>query len=562
MAEPPKFINIAQAVHDSLKRHAKLCFLRVEGERGAAGPLSLVTFEEFGQQARELALGLMAFGAQKGDRVLFVGSQRYEFLCSDIAAIMSGLASLWLPASSSDRALHKYVTDARPRVAICESAELAERVSRLQGHRTDVVAVVDARGKGLPEGTVALADVSARGRQMAPTSLDSVAASIGPNDIWTIFYTSGSSGEPKGTIRSHGNIVNSAELHDPRVPGHHDTVLVLSCGHAVGRRQFLVALLSGVTATIPYKIEMEIELASISRGEPVHLMLAPRVLDRIWNAILDEGDNRQLFAAASAGNATARATLSASAAALLGGRLEWITTGGAPLAPQLRDACALGGIRVTNGYGCSEAGLVAYEGVIAPDVEVKLAPDGEILIRSPAVMPGYFGNEAASRDAIDPEGWLHSGDLGVIEGGKLRVVGRKKDLFYCYEGSNIHPEHIESMLESANFVRSAVLVGDKRPHMVAFLEIEPSRAEVDDRDRLEQMAWTHVDVVNEELEEYERIRQLAIVRGPLPSGVKTPVAFGKRKVDRKCVDRVLGKTINELYESRARTLYVSASDLA
>jgi long-chain acyl-CoA synthetase len=193
-----------------------------------------------------------------------------------------------------------------------------------------------------------------------------------------------------------------------------------------------------------------------------------------------------------------------------------------------------------------------------PNVELRIAGDGEVLVRGPTVSPGYFHNPEATWEAFDPEGWFHTGDLGALDpDGSLRIIGRKKDVFYCAEGSNIYPAFIELQLENEPFIRQAVLLGDHRPFIAALI--------VADRQRIAEFlgraeaALTDIEVraalstriarVNERLEHYEQIRKFAILRNDFSVEVRNINIFQKVKVDRSAVATRYQTEIDEIYAS-------------
>ncbi|HWH76504.1 MAG TPA: hypothetical protein VNT76_03995, partial [Candidatus Binatus sp.] len=189
-----------------------------------------------------------------------------------------------------------------------------------------------------------------------------------------------------------------------------------------------------------------------------------------------------------------------------------------------------------------------------------IAADGEILVRGPTVSPGYFKNPEATREAFDDDGWFQTGDLGVIESdGSLRIIGRKKDVFNCSEGSNIYPSFIELQLENEPFIRQAVLLGDRRPFIAAL--VVPSQrkmAEALEREfadltagEIEAALWTQISRVNGRLEEYEQIRKFVVMREPFPEIVRSINQFQKVKVDRKAVAERYQAVIEAIYTAPA-----------
>ena len=178
------------------------------------------------------------------------------------------------------------------------------------------------------------------------------------------------------------------------------------------------------------------------------------------------------------------------------------------------------------------------------------------LVRGPTVTPGYFQNPEVTREVLEPDGWFHSGDLGAIEAdGTLRIIGRKKDVYYCAEGSNIYPAYIELLLENDPFIRQAVLVGDRRPFIAALIVPESDRiaAELENDsspEKLREIVWARVERINQRLEQYEQIRNIVLLQRDFPERVRSVTAFQKIKVDRAAVEDLYQKELRQIYGSQ------------
>jgi long-chain acyl-CoA synthetase len=229
---------------------------------------------------------------------------------------------------------------------------------------------------------------------------------------------------------------------------------------------------------------------------------------------------------------------------------------------------ALIGMPLIGSYGSTECGGVTLSGIgdikpgslgkPFPNCELRIAEDGELLVRGPTVTPGYFENPEATREAIDAEGWFHTGDLGTIDAdGCLFITGRKKDIFNCSDGSNIYPGYIELLLESDPFVRQAILLGDRRPFIAAL--IVPDRNRIAGELRNENKVVTEseiaaglqarIDQLNQRLEQVEKIRKFAVIPNDFPDEVRSVTVFQKIKIDRRAVDQRYRKEIEEIYGS-------------
>ncbi|HZD40240.1 MAG TPA: AMP-binding protein, partial [Terriglobales bacterium] len=410
--------------------------------------------------------------------------------------------------------------------------------------------------------------------------------SIHPQDLATIMYTSGSTGEPKGVMRTHSNLLSNITNGGEIVVSKPDelTAIVLTVNHLVGRFGFLKSAVTGRTMAIVEATELAADVEVIEALSPTTMTIVPRVMLKIWNAILNEGansrtweelalldqarsDHGRLSPAEETRFAELRAKLKDSVKRALGGRIKYIAYTGAPMPPRVMRFFELAGIPLLGTYGSTECGGVTLSGIGEnkpgsagkpfPNVEIRIAEDGEILVRGPTVTPGYFNNPEATAEAIDSEGWFHTGDLGRLDAeGCLYVVGRKKDVFYCSDGSNIYPGFIELLLENEPFVRQAILLGDHRPFFAALLVPDRSRIAdslgkkeqaLNDRD-IRASLEARVEKINSRLEEVQKIRKFVVLGDDFSPEVRNLTSVQKVKIDRKAVEKLYGKEIDEIYE--------------
>ena len=250
----------------------------------------------------------------------------------------------------------------------------------------------------------------------------------------------------------------------------------------------------------------------------------------------------------------------------LGGRIKYISYGGAAMPPRIMRFFELIGIPLIGSYGVTECGGVTLCGLGEnrpgslgkpfPNVEIRIADDSEILVRGPTVTPGYFKNPEATREALDENGWFHSGDLGVLDNdGSLRIIGRKKDVFCCADGSNIYPGFIELQLENESFIRQAVLLGDHRPFIAALIVPDRQRiaaalgrdeGSLSEDDALAAL-WTQIERVNGRLEHYEQIRRIVVIKNDFSEEVRSVNVFQKVKIDRHAAAADYAKEIDAIY---------------
>ncbi|MEU1016851.1 long-chain fatty acid--CoA ligase [Streptomyces sp. NPDC005898] len=436
----------------------------------------------------------------------------------------------------------------------------------------------------------------ARLRDLPLASLDvflSRAAGRAAGDLATVIYTSGTTGLPKGCLLTHGNLLAVQRATVPLVDGGpgDSTYLYLPLAHLLAQLIEFTTLAQGGTLTF-FGGRVEDVVAELQEARPTHLPSVPRLFEKVRSFVLSlaqarEGGRERFEEAVRIGVMAADGTLppelrDAYEAAdkelyglvrqALGGRLRWALTGGAPIAPDTVDFLRACGIAVYEGYGMTESagvltlnhpGAVRYGTVGRPvdGVELRIAPDGEILARGAMVFAGYHNDPRATRATLDDEGWLRTGDLGALdEDGYLTITGRKKDLIITSGGKNLTPSLSELALQTSPFVSRAVMVGDRRPHPVALITLDAEEvtgwaaregrelATPLSRDpRVRALVQEAVDAANATVSRPARIRDFAVLDEDftVESGLLTP----SLKVRRQAVTERYTDVLEELYGS-------------
>jgi len=545
-----------------------------------------ISWREFGAKVRGTMLGLYSLGLRKGERIAILSENRLEWLYADMASLASGLPNVVISPRLSESTILKLLSHSGARAVFVDNEAGVGRLLNLKGQLPSLshIIVMDRLASPLPH-TLSFDELLLRGRKGGRDRLRAILESVHPDDLATIMYTSGSTGEPKGVMRTQRNIIANIDsgggiaLSKPEELA----AVILTLNHLLGRFAFHKGAATGRTTALLEATELEVDLSMIRALSPTSMTLVPRVMQRIWAALLAEGENRDQWEViekldqikAEKGSLGAdqirrhedlKASLKESVQRSLGGRIKYITYSGAPMAPRIMRFFEVTGIPLLGSYGSTECGGVTLSGIGEnrpgsagkpfANVEVRIAGDGELLVRGPAVTPGYFENPQATREVLDPDGWFHTGDLGSIDSdGSLRIVGRKKDVFYCIDGSNIYPGYVEILLENDPFIRQAVLLGDHLPFMAALLVPERGRiaAELKKPDssltcaEVEKLLWSRVEKINNQLEEPEKIRKIAVLKDDFPETVRGVTAFQKIKVDRKAVKELYREEIERIY---------------
>ncbi|HEY3168309.1 MAG TPA: AMP-binding protein [Candidatus Binatia bacterium] len=549
------------------------------------GRFEEVSWRDFGAMVRNLILALWGLGLAPGETVGIIGENSLPWLCADLATLAGGWPNVVISPSLSDLMLAKILGHAECRAAFVQDVTGVGRLLNLKGQLPALSHIfVMEDSESILDDTWSIKQLIERGGSADAGRLQEILESVHPNDLATIMYTSGSTGEPKGVMRTHDNLLSNITNGGELVLSKPDelTLIVLSLNHLFGRFGFLKSVVTGRTTALIEATELKLDLKVVASLAGTAISVVPRVMERIWNAILDEGANRQLWQqleeldrkrSSTELSETEkrqcdelRSSLKAAVRQSLGGRIKYIAYAAAAMPPRIMRFFELIGISLIGSYGSTECGGVTLCGIGEnrpgnlgkpfPNVEIRIAGDGEILVRGPTVSPGYFKNPDATREVLDSDGWFYTGDLGALDSdGSLRIVGRKKDIFNCSDGSNIYPGLIELLLENESFIRQAVLLGDRRPFVAALvvpdcnqialaLNRDPSTLS---NSEIEAALWAQIARVNGRLECYEQIRKIAVMKNDFPLEVRSINVFQKIKVDRKVAAERYQLEIDEIY---------------
>jgi long-chain acyl-CoA synthetase len=561
------------------------------------GTVSL-SYAELGVVSREIARGLIALGVGVGDRVAILCSTRAEWTFADCGALCAGAVVVPVYHTNSPEECAYVLGHSESRVVFCEDASQAQKIAQVRDRLPLLEHVVTIDGQA-PE-TIALSELRKRGADVAQDAVRERVESVSPTDLATLVYTSGTTGPPKGCLLTHANILYTARAYAERLmlSPTHSLYQFLPLAHVLARVAQFVILDVGGQATYwggdPKRIVEE-----LAEVRPTHFPAVPRIYEKVHGAVLGQIEDgtplqrtlfkraltqsralRRMQAQGVRPNPIQRARQRALDALVLskvrdifGGRLEVALVGAAPIARELLEFFAACGIVVLEGYGLTESTAAATlntpeelrlgtAGRPLPGVELRIATDGEVLIRGANVFKGYYKNEAATREALDEGGWLASGDLGAItDEGYLVVTGRKKDLIITSSGKNIAPVNIENALRDTRWISEAVVYGDARPYLVAMvtldrdeqsklaerLRVPENTAAMARDDRVHAVVQEAVDEVNSKLARIEQIKRFAILDHDLSQdgGELTPTLKVKRAV---VYDRYA-----ELFDSLYRT---------
>jgi len=467
-----------------------------------------LTYQELGEKVRSISLVLDSWGMQKGDRAAILSENREEWMMSDLANLSIGVVSVPVyPTLSAESSLALF-RHAAPRVLFVSNMEqLTKALST--GYLFEHVILFD--GTATDERVTLLSEVINQGNRLhteKPEHFVELMEKVEPGDLVCINYTSGTTGEPKGVMLTNLNFVRDVDNSVQIICIYpEDTFLsFLPLSHVLERMGgYYVPMLLGATVGFAESVEKVVD--NMSEVQPTILISVPRLFEKIYGTVMS-GVNAGSFLKKKIffwALKSARPRMFAELHGLVptwwqkqkisiadrlvfnklqkrtGGRLQRFVSGGAPLSKEIAEFFFCAGLRIYEGYGLTETSPVitvngpgkvriGAVGVAVPETEFKIAADNEILVRGPQVMKGYYKNEAATREVIDPDGFLHTGDIGYFDGdGFLFLTDRKKNILITAGGKNVAPQPIEDAIKLSPYIAEVVVVGDRRPFISALV---------------------------------------------------------------------------------------------
>ena len=462
-----------------------------------------ISSDELRAAVEEISAGLRQIGVEKGDRVAIVSENRPEWAFVDLATLCAGAVDAPVYPTLTAPQVHYILNDSDAKVAFVSAAQSA-KLAEVREKLPCLKHVVSFDTPAAP-GTLALEELRARGRELLARDAQAVrtrAGEVRADDLATLIYTSGTTGEPKGVMLTHGNlmhnVVEAAKVF-PQITSEWTCLSFLPLCHSFERtagHNFM--LYAGVT--IAYAESVEKVPENMQQVRPHVMISVPRLYEKMYSRVNEKvaadpplrqkifrwaiGVGGEMFAHTV--KRTTPGTLLKAKFALAdklvfskikqrtGGRLQLFISGGAPLAREIAEFFGAAGMLVCEGYGLTETSPVitcnrpsfvkpGTVGLPLGRVEVKIAQDGEILTRGPHVMKGYFKKPEATAEAIEKDGWLHTGDIGHLDpDGALVITDRKKDIIVTSGGKNIAPQPIENRLKTNRFITEAVMIGNRR----------------------------------------------------------------------------------------------------
>jgi long-chain acyl-CoA synthetase len=592
--------TLVELFFDAIDRFpTKVAFRRVRSETELSG----ITHEETLRIVKSVVAGLEARGIARGDRVAILSENRPEWALADYGCLCAGVLDVPVYTTLTAPQVGYLLQDSAAKLVFTSTPQQVEKALAAARERALHIDVVTFDGASDPsKHVVSWADFLGAGKARADGQSDAdfrkLAMTAKPADVATLLYTSGTTGEPKGVMLTHNNVASNVRASASCFPiGPTDTTLsFLPLSHILQR--MVDYLLFWVGCEIDYPRSVDTVVADMKIVRPTMVVSVPRVYEKIYNGVMAARGLKKALIGWAMGVAdrvadirlagqTPRGLLAlqyrvadrlvfSKVKKAVGGRIRFFVSGGGPLSPTLNRFFYSIGLTVLEGYGLTETSPVTnvntFEnlrigtvGKPVPGTEVRIAPDGEIFVRGPQVMKGYFNRPQATAECIDREGWFATGDIGTIDAdGFLTITDRKKDIIVTAGGKNVAPQPIENRLKTHPLVEQVVMIGDKRRYcsllvVPAFGALEAwARAQgipFSNRDELVShprvVGYMEAEVLGTlgDLAPYERPKKLALLAHDLTveNGFLTP----SLKVRRRAVQTRLDAVIDRLYAEEA-----------
>lgn len=451
-------------------------------------------------KANEMSLALLALGIEKGERVALISTNRVEWNVMDIALQQIGaiVVPLYPTISSED---YKYIfNDAAMRYAFVGNSEILERLNAVKLEIPSLLTIFSF--DQLPDATYYL-DLIEAGKSIDSSRVNELKANVQNEDLATIIYTSGTTGNPKGVMLSHNNLLSNVLATEPIIPANEKSPVLTFLPICHVYERMLHYLYMRVGASVYFAESMDTIGDNIREVKPEVFSAVPRLIEKVFDRIMAKGEElkgmkRTLFFWAVKlaesydfeGKSywyqfqlfVARKLIFSKWKAALGGNVRAIASGSAALQPRLARIFFAAQIPILEGYGLTETSPVVSVnclkngvkfgtvGLLIAGVRVKIADDGEILVKGPNVMLGYYNNQTATDEVMDEEGWFKTGDIGELEKGTfLKITDRKKEIFKTSGGKYIIPQVMENKFKESRFIEQVMIVGESQKFPAALI---------------------------------------------------------------------------------------------
>lgn len=568
------------------------------------GEWKTLSFHQVRDTVENIAFGLSSLGIKKGDRVAILSNNNPWWAMSDYAIVCLGGVTVTIYPTLISSQIQFILDDSESKMIFVEDKNQAEKVLTLFEKNEYLKNIVVMNNESLNQDYVhtfdSLLEDGKRYKEGQPFAFEERAGSVRPDDLLTLVYTSGTTGKPKGVMLTHNNLVSNVQAALQSIPINENDIFLsfLPLSHGFERMAGHFTGFS-VGGTTYYAESIEAVAENIPEVRPTIMCSVPRLYEKMYARVLDKVSNdpplRQkiFWWAVGVGQeavkyrqknqplpgglklkfSIADKLVFSKLKNRLGGRLRFFVSGAAPLSQEIGEFFAAADIFILEGYGLTETSPVmtvnrlesfkfGTVGMPVPEVEVKIAEDGEILNRGPNTMKGYFRNENATQEAIDNDGWFHTGDIGEFdEEGFLKITDRKKNLIVTSGGKNVAPAPLENALLVSRYVEQCLVIGDRRKFISALvvpsfesLEEWAGQKSIDYHNRKELVKNSdvvalfegEVEKAMEDFARYETIKKVVLL--PKEWTIEEDELTPTLKVKRKVVEEKYKDKIDSIYE--------------
>jgi long-chain acyl-CoA synthetase len=553
------------------------------------------SFAEVGEIVKGLALGLIDLGIEKGDKVAILANTRPEWTYFDYAALATGATVVPIYQTNSPEECQYVLENSDSVAVVVEDESQLEKVRSVRDSLPKLKHVIVMEGTA--DDAISMSELAQKGEGRDESAYEERWSSVSPEDICTIIYTSGTTGPPKGCVISHGNYRSMLTMSLEESVLHEDSkvYLFLPLAHSFA---LLIQLLSfDLGGNIAYWERDPLKIIpNLVEVKPEVFPSVPRIFEKIYTAATSDaekaggakkaifnwaiGVGKKMREAERAGRSPgfllerqyklADKLVLSKIRALFGGRIRNCVTGAAPINPEILRFFDAAGVLILEGFGMTETSTAAT--IARPDAfkfgtvgrafknaEIRIADDGEILVKGPNVFQGYYKNPEATAETI-VDGWLHTGDIGELDSdGYLKITGRKKDIIITAGGKNITPANLEAEMKQSQWVSQCVVIGDRRPYLIALVTLDLEEvtklaqeegwpadpAALAKHPEMRELIQQHMDEINKKFAKVEQIKKFEILPADLSQegGELTPTLKVKRNV------------VSEKYENDIEALY-------
>ena len=590
--------TLVEMFREVVEKHGQKTSLmqKVEGE------FKGFSYAEFGKRVKNFALGLASLGITHGDRIAMISENRPEWAISDFGILSLGATNVPIYPTITPQQIEYILKDSGSRLIIVSKPDLLEKILQIKDNLPALQKIICMdESETKKDYMLKFEDLYQMGKKFDKDHagyFENALKKVMPDDLCGIIYTSGTTGAPKGVMLTHNNLLSNvmAAKQVIRVDETDTLLSFLPLCHSFERMAgHFLAICAG--ATIAYAESVETVADNLGEVRPTLMTSVPRLYEKIYGRVIENANagsslkQKIFWWAVNTGekyvNAKTKGKISGGlnfkynlATKLVfsklqqrvGGRLRFFVSGGAPLPKEIAEFFYKAGILILEGYGLTETSPVitvnreeqfkfGSVGPAVPGVEVKIADDSEILTRGPHVMKGYYKNPEATAESIDKEGWLHTGDIGILDKeGMLYITDRKKNILVTSGGKNVTPATIENLLITSPYIEQVMVIGDKRNYLTALIvpsfpalqkyadENGISYSNVKElltNDKIYAALDADVQNLTKDLARFEQVKKFTLMPKEfnIEDGELTPTL----KVKRKVVSEKYADVINQMY---------------